>query len=274
MEWTDKKRGFGYFFCLCFYIGSLFVIRPVQAYRTTTVIIEYCPNTTKSRGLVEKPSPRYHLGINLSGIMIRQFIDSKSKEDKKSRGTGVVGGEIDFRYYSSSPWIIGGKLILGGSITDEITGTGFGVVVEPIIGYHWTKYTRDISRNLPGSYIRGSRRCDRTITELVYSTHTLGIQPSFMWVNQPYVGGHVVWEYDFYIWGKTSSYLLTGTKSNPIDLRLKSAFRAGYVHGLGVGGGWTGSIHWWVLSIEAGLGLYYLTAPSLTINISVGAWIF
>ena len=181
----------------------------------------------------------------------------------------VIGGlDVDVRHHGEGTYGGGGRMVLG-------TGTapahgmptlapgarqpqGFSLHLAPIIGLQVDRVplpARDTS--LP--------RC----TYERYKTHLFGFEPS-LWLagGVARFGAQILWEYDRFDLDPP----IRGVDDFGADLRLRSAFRAGYVLDYGAGGSWTGTGGWGYLHGDMTLGFYYQKSPSVLIGGSLGIW--
>ncbi|MBI5528114.1 MAG: hypothetical protein HY897_17420 [Deltaproteobacteria bacterium] len=228
------------------------------------IMIEVCPGLTQLETPVEKPVSRLNLSVGMGAML--------------GGSTFAVGGaDIDTRYYTPGSLVFGGRVLSGrgggGSSGGKTTWTGFGLVAEPLVGLHWTDHKKLTIHGDVGSYDSIGRVCDHEYTEDRYSSHVLGVQPFIYMADGSGLGGHVVWEYDWYADPHEGVYRRTGHKTWNADLRFKSAFKAGYISGIGFGGGWAGTFAIAFFNSELMLGGYYDDGFNGLLLFSLGAWV-
>ena len=248
-----------------------------------TIVIQVCRGQRTYSSQVKKPKDRLNLSIGLGA-----FVGLYPGEYDKMGAVMVGGADIDVRYYMARELVFGGRVVVGMGRNSDGSGSGssgpnssgsndkagFGILVAPVIGLHWTRQEMRRVRNAPGSYYRGATRCDLHYRRHVFKSHVIGVEPTLAVAGKLVVGGHVVWEYDYFNWGLEGRYALTGRTTNTIDLRLRSIFKVGYLLGLGVGGGWFGRVSWGVLDLEMGFGVYYQGKVAMLASGTMGIRIF
>lgn len=258
--------------------------------RTYYVVREACFNQRTYLFKAKQPRHRIHASVNFAveGLMHAPAIRGKT--------FAVMGGEADVRYMAASRWVVGGRMLFGsnsfffsksdsrsggfldgrhGFVKEGVTAheqLNFTMVIEPLIGIHWTEHYNEEVRFAPGSLYKGSRRCDYYYKYHSYKTHLLGVQPFFGFDGRTIVGGHLVWEYDYHKDGVSGAMILTNEQFRPRDIRYKSMVKIGYLHDYGIGLGWVGSLAWGIFTADLGFGLYFWQNISVSFRFGLGFW--
>ncbi len=212
---------------------------------------------------------RFHLDVGLGILMVGRKDESRSQ----------VGAQFDLRALASNGFFGGARLLLGGQSTkiDRERGdsvrTGFnslGAHAELSLGYHWSTSVRRTVINGLGSSVDGVMKCDARSVSVARTSNALAAAPVLTWHDRAFAGGHLVYEYQWFRDGVEGEHVMTGRRSVPWDYRVATAVKAGYVHGLGAGLAWDGTLDVGFMSFSIGFGGYYGDQFSWVASLSVG----
>jgi len=209
--------------------------------------------------VAEEARVRHQVNLNFFSVNLGWGAD---------RFAGTFGAEVDIRRYGAGN-LMYGTLVVGGfgatDRTDEEDGedSGWGLLVEPIVGFHWTRH--GLRREQELCAVQRSEQ-----EGYLHKSHVLGVQPLLWWVAGEIFGGaHLVWEYDHYL-DRKFHRSSTGRQKRVIDERYKPALRIGYLHPWGIGGGAGVTVQAGGFTADLRLGVYQLRGTSVLFGIALG----
>lgn len=194
-----------------------------------------------------------------------QFTSLFHVRPKEAGGLQIwLMGEMNLRFHTPKRWVFGLRGMIGQGM-QVVDGKGvpgqLGFLVEPLFGIQWQSQVRHEVHYLitPRD---GSKRFHAFTRFHTYRTHILGIRPYIGHLDRWMGGAHLSWDYISFN-ERDQDIEDIDAPANPqkrrifaFELQARSTFRLGYLHPLGVGGGWEGVLTFGMVHLSISLSLY------------------